>query len=171
MSARASNRPDVVRLIEVLEGLRERNVELLRLIAERREAVRRADFARFGAIDDSERRLLAEIAELDRIRLDEARGVAVRLALAPEATLSAIAERLGPAEAAKLDAARGSLRELVDRVRRESGVLRQAVERLSAHMAGVLQSVHSALAHASVYSRTGRLAAGPSVISSVDIRS
>jgi len=161
MSGAAANLPKVGRtaepraLLEVLETLLARHSELLGLLAARREAVRRADFTRFGTIDDSERRLLAEIADLDRRRAEDAE----------------IAARLGPENAARIDAARGALREPVERVRRESGVLRQAVERLSAHMAGVLQSVHSALAQASVYSRAGRLATGANVLSSVDVRS
>jgi hypothetical protein len=38
-------------------------------------------------------------------------------------------------------------------------------------MAGILQSVHSALAHAKVYSRGGVIAIGPNVISTLDIKS
>ena len=168
---KAGRLPEVRILLELLETLAGRHAELVGLLAARREAVRRADFTRFGAIDDSERRILAEVADLDRRRVEAARGLAVRLALPQEATLAEIAARLSSEDAARIDAARGALRELVERVRRESGVLRQAVERLSAHMAGVLQSVHSALAQASVYSRAGRLATGATVLSSVDVRS
>lgn len=171
MTSRAPARMNAERLLELLEAMRARHADLLRLLSERREAVRVADFGRFGALDDAERRILAEVVELDRRRLEESRALAVRLALAPDATLADIGSRLGPQDAARLDAARGELRALVERVRRESGVLRQAVERLSAHMAGVLQTVHSALAHAQVYSRGGRIALGANVISSLDVRS
>jgi hypothetical protein len=50
--------------------------------------------------------------------------------------------------------------------------LRQAAERLSAHIAGIVQSVHSVLAHANIYSSGGQIATvGGGVISSLDIRS
>jgi hypothetical protein len=95
----------------------------------------------------------------------------MRLALPVEATLADIAARLGETDRARIDQLRSELRPLIEEVRSESSVLRQAAERLSAHMAGILQSVHSALAHANVYSRGGRVTAGANVISSLDIRS
>jgi hypothetical protein len=71
----------------------------------------------------------------------------------------------------RLESVRAALRDLIDLVKRESSVVRQAAERLSAHMAGILQSVHSALAHANLYSRGGRIAVGANVMSSLDIKS
>ncbi|MEY3021632.1 MAG: hypothetical protein RIS86_830 [Planctomycetota bacterium] len=165
------SRADAARLLAILARTEAAYRRILAGIHARRAALRAADFTRFAGLGNDESRLAAEIAELDRARLAESRQLATRLALAPDATLGEIAERLVEADRARLDAARASLKELVLVVRKESSVVRQAAERLSAHMAGILQSVHSALAQANVYSRGGRIAVGANVISSLDIRS
>ena len=72
---------------------------------------------------------------------------------------------------ARLDLVRSNLRAAIEEVARETGIVRQATERLSAHMAGVMQAVNSALAHAKVYSRGGMIAMGPNVVSTLDIKS
>ena len=167
----SSPRANPEKLLAALETSRAHYTQLLALIRSRRDAIRAADFQRFSQLSDGESRLLAMIAELDRARTDEARSVATRLALPADASLSDIGARLGDVDRARLDVVRSELRPLSEEVRRESGIVRQAAERLSAHMAGILQSVHSALAHANVYSRGGRIAVGANVISSLDIRS
>jgi hypothetical protein len=163
--------PAVERLLATLDSQRAQYARLLAGIRARREAIRTADFARFRDLGESETRIVVEISNLDRARLDSARGVATALGIAPDSTLAAIAERLPETPRARLDLARAELRTLIEDTRRESGVVRQAAERLSAHMAGILQTVHSALSHAGVYSRGGRIAVGANVVSTVDIRS
>jgi hypothetical protein len=158
-------------LLAALEDARALYAELLELVRARREAVRVADLARFTRLADGESRILARLHELDRVRVAEARALAGRLGLAPDATLADIAARLPEPLRARVDLARSQLKETLETARRESSVLRQAAERLSAHMAGILQTVHSALAHANVYSRGGRIAVGANVMSSLDIRS
>ncbi len=158
-------------LIATLEKSHALYSDLLALIQSRRASVRAADFARFSQLGDTESRLVREIALQDQARLGQVRALATALALAPECPLSELSSRLAPAEHARVDQLRSDLRPLIESVRKESSVLRQAAERLSAHMAGILQSVHSALAHANVYSRGGRVTAGANVISSLDIRS
>jgi hypothetical protein len=93
------------------------------------------------------------------------------MALPPKATLADIASRLAEPERARLDLVRSELRRTIEETARETGVVRQATERLSAHMAGIMQTVNSALAHAKVYSRGGVIAMGPNVVSSLDIKS
>lgn len=159
------------RLLGTLEAQRALYARLLGAIRARREAIRVADFARFRELGEGETRLVAEIASLDRSRLDHARAVAAILGIASDSSVGAIAERLPEIPRARLDAARGELRALIEDTRRESGVVRQATERLSAHMAGILQTVHSALSQAGVYSRGGRVALGANVVSTLDIRS
>ena len=88
-----------------------------------------------------------------------------------DASLADICARIPEPMRARIDLARSELKEKLETARRESSVLRQAAERLSAHMAGILQSVHSALAHANIYSRGGRIAVGANVMSTLDIRS
>ncbi|MFM7051922.1 MAG: flagellar protein FlgN [Planctomycetota bacterium] len=164
-------RPSPDKLIAILEQSAARYRSVLEVIRMRREAIRTADFARFAQLGTSEQRSVAEIAELDRARVAEARALAVRLAMAPDAKLSEIAVRLGGDDGARLESVRSALRDLIEEVKRESGIVRQAAERLSAHMAGILQTVHSALAHANLYSRGGRIAVGANVMSSLDLKS
>lgn len=166
-----SSRPSAEKLLANLERSRDGYAQLVAQIRARREAIRAADFARFAQLGANEGRIVAELAELDRARLAESRAIAARLALAPDATLGAISAKLGAAEQARMDLLRSELRTLVEATRAESSVVKQAAERLSAHMAGILQTVHSALAHANVYSRGGRIAVGANVLSSLDIRS
>jgi len=166
-----AHRVDASALLAALQDARSLYTELLALVRARREAVRVADLARFTKLADNESRILARLSELDRVRVAEARALATRMALPPDATLADIAARLPEPTRAQVDLARSELKDALEVVRRESSVLRQAAERLSAHMAGILQSVHSALAHANVYSRGGRIAVGANVMSSLDIRS
>lgn len=170
MSAPAT-RPTATRLLEILAASTAFHTELVGSIRARREAVRKADFRALEALDKAEAKLLQRMAELDRQRATEASQLAVRLSLPAKSTLGEIAARLPEPERARIDLARSQLRAAVEAAQRESGVVRQATERLSAHMAGVMQAVNSALAHAKVYSRGGVIAMGPNVVSSLDIRS
>jgi hypothetical protein len=160
------------RLVTVLERTKALYQQLHGHSKARRAALRAGDFAGFSKIDEPERRIVAQIEELDQLRLGESKALAARLGLPPDASLAEIGQRLPPAIGARVIALREELRALVLEVRRESSVVRQAAERLSAHIAGIVQSVHSVLAHANIYSSGGQIAtAGGGVISSLDIRS
>ena len=170
--ASAEFRGSPERLIAVLEKSGVLYAQLLRHAKARRAALRTADFVGFSKLDEPEKTVVAQIAELDQIRLGEARALASKLGLSPDASLADIGERLPPAVGGRLIVLREELRTLVLEVRRESSVVRQAAERLSAHIAGIVQSVHAAIAHANIYSSGGQIAtAGSGVISSLDIRS
>lgn len=160
------------RLILVLDKSKSLYQQLLVHARARRAALRAGDFAGFSKIDEPERRIVAQIEELDQLRLGEAKALATRLGLAPDASLVEIGEKLPRDTGARVIALREELRALVLEVRRESSVVRQAAERLSAHIAGIVQSVHSVLAHANIYSSGGQIATvGGGTISSLDIRS
>lgn len=160
------------RLIAVLEKTKALYQQLHVHSKARRATLRAGDFAGFSKIDEPERRIVAQIEELDQMRLGEAKALATRLGLAPDASLAAIGEKLPHQTGTRIIALREELRALVLEVRRESSIVRQAAERLSAHIAGIVQSVHSVLAHANIYSSGGQIAtAGGGVISSLDIRS
>lgn len=166
----AQGRPE--RLIAILEKTAVLYRQLHDHAKARRVALRSADYAGFSKLDEPERRVVDQIAELDRERLAEARAIAVRLGLPPDASLGAIGERLPPAVGGRLIQLREELRTLIVDVRRETSVVRQAAERISAHIAGIVQTVHSALAQASIYSSGGQIATGGGgMISSLDIRS
>jgi hypothetical protein len=171
-AAAAEFRGTPERLILVLEKSKALYQQLLAHSKDRRAALRAGDFAGFSQIDEPERRIVAQIEELDQLRLGEAKALAMRVGLSPDASLVEIAEKLPHASGGRVIALRDELRSLVLEVRRESSVVRQAAERLSAHIAGIVQSVHSVLAHANIYSSGGQIATvGGGVISSLDIRS
>jgi multidrug efflux pump subunit AcrA (membrane-fusion protein) len=164
-------RPQATRLLEILEATLAVQREVLAGVRARREAVRRADFTELARLEKAEPPLALRMQELERARAAELAQLTVRLALPPRSPLADIASRLPEPDRARLDLVRSELRETIAEIQRESSVVRQASERLSAHMAGILQSVHSALAHAKVYSRGGVIAIGPNVVSTLDIKS
>jgi len=167
----APQRPQAARLIEILESMKAVHAQVLDGVRARRDAVRRADFAALAALEKSDGANAMRVAELERARAAEVGQLAVRLGLPPKSTLAEIAERLGETERARLDLVRSDLRAILEETQCETGVVRQATERLSAHMAGIMQTVNSALAHAKVYSRQGVVALGPNIVSSLDIKS
>jgi hypothetical protein len=164
-------RATAARLVEILESSRTLHAELLSSVRARREAIRTANFAELSRLERIEAELSARLATQDLARANESAQLAARLSLPAKASLGEISARLPEPERARLDLVRSNLRTAVEEVARETGVLRQASERLSAHMAGVMQAVNSALAHAKVYSRGGMIAMGPNVVSTLDIKS
>lgn len=165
------HRPQATRLYEILEASRVFHVQLLAGVVARREAVRNANFSELRRLEKSESAIAQKLAELDRARSEESTQLAARLGLAPKSTLADIAMQLAEPERAKFDLVRSELRNVIEETQRQTSVVRQASERLSAHMAGIMQTVNSALAHAKVYSRGGIIAMGPNVVSSLDIKS
>jgi hypothetical protein len=154
------------RLIAILEQSGALYIQLLAHAKIRRATLRAGDFGGFSRLDEPEKRVVAQIAELDRQRLAEARVIAAAVGLLVE-----IAEKLPAAIGGRVLILRDELRALILEVRSETSIVRQAAERLSAHIAGVVQSVHAVLAHANVYSSAGQIATGGGMISSLDIRS
>lgn len=168
---RPAARATAARLIEILEASRALQGELLAGIRARREAIRTASFSELARLERTEQELSARLAQLDAARAAEAAQLAARLGIPAKSPLGEIAARLAEPDRARLDLVRAALRAAIEETARETGILRQASERLSAHMAGVMQAVNSALAHAKVYSRGGVIAMGPNVVSSLDIKS
>ena len=100
-------RPQAEQLIATLERSRAGYIELLALIRTRRASIRSADFAKFSQLGTRETRLVYDIGQLDQARLNEVRGLAMRLALPVEATLADIAARLGAASCRTIERAHG----------------------------------------------------------------
>jgi hypothetical protein len=63
------------------------------------------------------------------------------------------------------------LRSLIAEVKRQSSIVRNAAEALSRHMSGIVQTVHSALSRARVYSHRGQINLGVQLESSLDLKS
>ncbi len=160
-----------MRLLEILESSRLIHAQILTGVRARREAVRTANFEELRRLEKGESALLQKLAAVEQARVAESAALSARLGIAAKSPLSEVAAHLAEPERAKLDLVRSELRTVIESTARETSVVRQASERLSAHMAGIMQTVNSALAHAKVYSRGGAIAMGPNVVSSLDIRS
>jgi hypothetical protein len=89
-AAAAEFRGTPERLILVLEKSKALYQQLLAHSKDRRAALRAGDFAGFSQIDEPERRIVAQIEELDQLRLGEAKALAV-----------AAAALVGPAKSAR----------------------------------------------------------------------
>ncbi|MSR41955.1 MAG: hypothetical protein EXS10_08675 [Phycisphaerales bacterium] len=142
-----------------------------RLLIERKDAVCGADLARYSRLAMEEQRALAEVFELDTRRTALATELATRMGLPKGASILEIAAGLPEASRARLETLRALLKQRMEETRHEGSVLRAAAERLAQHMAGVIQTVRSALAQTGVYGRHGRVALGATVSSTIDLRS
>lgn len=144
-----------------LDGVR----ALRRAVAEERAAVERVDA-------DGLRRAAGLVADRSRTLADAARArdrIAVALGLSAGASIEALAARLRESgeDARAIEQIGGLLRTEAAAVAREVAVVRNAAERLAAHLAGV-RSLITAPA-GGVYGRRGRLASNERALT-VDLR-
>ena len=147
--------------------------QLLELVGRNREAVRRADMAEIKVACELQNVVGQNVAELEKRRLSLVGSLTRQFA--PDAprplTVTEIATHLEPALAERLQARADALRPLVERVREESSVVRQAADALVRHMTGIVQGVHSILSQAQVYGRKGVITGGAECRLCVDVRS
>lgn len=177
MKSATRPQPTVDELAVLLETTLARTLEeyrsLRKLIVRRRDALRRADARAIASAADEERRALARIADLDRVRGETALSLATRLgvagATAASLKLNDLTPRLPAQRSESVAVVATLLRDEIEACRRDSSVLRTAAEALAQHVTGVVHAVHRALSGAETYSRAGRLAvAAP--IRSIDLR-
>jgi len=142
-------------------------------LAARREAVRRARIDELAALCGQEQSLLGQLSALEKARLTVMARVAGAIGPPESGALSieSVAEAAAPEQRERLLALRDDLRVRAARARRESTVVRAAMDALNRHMVGVLQTVRSALSGARVYERRGQVALGAQLDFSVDVRS
>ncbi|MHC4414921.1 MAG: flagellar protein FlgN [Planctomycetota bacterium] len=156
-------------LREQLDGHR----QLLGCIGRKREAVRTADMESIAAICQQEHAIAHRLTELEKIRLELVGSLTE--VLHPEArsplTVSQIGAVLEEPDRTRLSALAGQLRSLVQEARHASSVVRSAAEALARHMAGISQTVQSALSRTQVYSQRGRITSGTQCRFQVDVTS
>lgn len=162
---------ELAALEQVLRQQLDGHKQLHVCIERNREAVRRADMEAIRRICQEQNTIAQRLAEQEKLRL----FVVGRLteALHPQAetplSVKQITEAIGGPAARRLSALAGQLRAAVQDVRNASAVVRGAAEALARHMTGLMQSVHSVLTRAQVYSHQGRLATGTQSQFSVDV--
>ena len=166
--------PEQIRALEgILKGQLDGHQQLLELIQQNRDAVRQA---RMDLIHDLCRRqntVGQRLAEFEKQRLVLV-GVITKN-LEPDAKqplkVDEIVAHVDDGAAELLSALAHQLRPVVEQVRHESSIVRQAADALSRHMSGVMQAVHSLLSRAQVYGRSGEMDVGAPVRTCVDVTS
>lgn len=160
-------------LERILSAQIEEHQRLRGCIDRKREAIRTADINAVSEICGEENAVIQRVAELERRRLELVGRMTQSLdakASAPM-TLSQLAVALGDGQGSRLAAYADQLRSLIADVKRQSSIVRNAAEALSRHMSGIVQTVHSALSRARVYSRRGQINLGVQLESSLDLKS
>ncbi|MHC4968830.1 MAG: flagellar export chaperone FlgN [Planctomycetota bacterium] len=171
-AAKAVVPDDEIALLErILRGQLDDHKRMLDCIERNREAVRNADMEAIKLVCQDQNSLAQHLAELEKVRLTTVGRLTE--SLQPQAatplSVSQIAEAVGEPAGPRLTALADQLRATVQEVRRASTVVRTAADALARHMSGLMQTVHSALTRARVYSRRGRLATGAQSRFSIDV--
>jgi hypothetical protein len=162
---------DLALLEQILHRQLEHHQRMLECMERNREAVRRADMEAITRVCQEQNSIAQQLSELEKSRL----AVVGRLTecLQPQAaaplSVSQIAEAVGEPAGGRLLALAGQLRTTVQELRRMSSVVRTAAEALARHMSGLMQTVHSVLTRARVYSHRGRLTPGAQARFSIDV--
>ena len=142
-------------------------------LAEHELAIRKANPKAIEAAVQSQRPLWEEAARLDQRRREITAKMATLhpklvKAKGTQVTLTDLATLLP--ESGRLTALTGVVRGLIESVYERVRVIRRASESLLAHMEGMMRQVSGTMNHARTYGRGGRVEAGPSVISALDLR-
>ena len=148
------------RLVEILERHRTHSEALLGLAEEKRSAIVS------NAVQELDRITLAEMEHVGAIRrLEEDRKMTVeilgsRIGTRADAKLDDIAARLDDAERERLQAARGSLRTVLDRLRERNAGNKELLDASVSHFHGFFTALRNLRADRPVYDRRGIPSAG-----------
>lgn len=159
----------------LLTRLTERYTRAHRLLADHREAIRKADGAAVVALVEQQSAVLADIETLDKRRRELVAAasasfptlIAVR---GKSVTLTQLASILPEGDRVRLTAAADNLRRLAQDVRDSTASIRAATATLLAHMEGLIRQVGKQLSHAGTYGRRGVVESGSPVLSALDLR-
>jgi hypothetical protein len=160
-------------LERLLAAQLEEHQRLRACIDRKREAIRTADIDAVTAICGEENAIIQRVAEVEKRRLELVGRMTQ--AIQPKApspmSMSQLSAALGEAQGVRLQAYADQLKTLISDVKRQSSIVRAAAETLSKHMSGIVQTVHSALSRARVYSRRGQINLGVQLESALDVKS
>ncbi|MEM1183575.1 MAG: flagellar protein FlgN [Planctomycetota bacterium] len=124
-------------------------------------------------IDDAlraEREHAEAVERLDRERRELLELPARPVPGRPEPTITELAKTRPAPERTELLQKANSLRILVERVRRHQAVIREASSSVLSHMRGLMHQLSARLSHSGTYGAGGKVAAGPVVVSGLDIK-
>ncbi|MFO0860487.1 MAG: flagellar export chaperone FlgN [Phycisphaerales bacterium] len=149
-----------------------RHETLLRQTTEHHEAIRQADPLRCDRLVRAQQETLAAIAELESKRqmLVQRAQIELRQSDKPLARLSDLARCAPEPMRAGLLERSDVLKRLMVRVQEEQNVVRVVSRVLLAHMEGLMRQVVRSLSHAGTYAKSGAVAAGAPIVTSLDLR-
>lgn len=164
--------------IEALEKLMHAHLEehshLLACLNSKREAIAAARIEAVTELVKQERVIVRRMSDIERHRIALIRKITRMIdadAREPLPMSEIAAAAQDDATRQRLVQLSEQLRQAVLQVRERSSVIRAAAEALAQHMAGVMQTVHSALSRAGVYGNKGRVAIGTQLDFNIDIKS
>ena len=164
----AAGCPSHEQLHDLLSELVGAHEALLVAAGEHRESLRTADTNAMASAAVRVDAICRDIARLDEQRKH------LTAALAPEqpdATLSFLAAQLPEPQRGSALELTTRLRELIIRARTEQRRLRAAADAMLSHVRGIVQQIQQGLNHAGTYGRAGRVDAGATVVTGVDMTS
>ncbi len=141
----------------------------LAALADHKAAIGHADTRAIGAAVERER----GFAELVQTLENERRallGIPASVKTGQGPTITELARTRGAGERDALLERAGKLKALIEKVRREQSIVREASASVLGHMRGLMAHLASRLSHAGTYGAAGRVEAGPCVVSGLDIR-
>jgi hypothetical protein len=178
-SATAPASIDVVACVQALERLLRAQLDgytrLLVVIDRQREAIRTADPRGLDLAAREQETLVRTLSGIDGQRTQllaalrrrvEARGATQ----APTLTRMLDHPDVNDDQRQRVLALAADLRQRVQASQRSGGIVRDAANALARHMAGIQQTVHSALNRARLYERRGRLNLGSAVPATLDMK-
>lgn len=161
-------------LEKLLRAHLEGHARMLGCMGCKSEALRHARIEAVTDLVTQEQAIMQQLGEIERHRLALTRRITRMLqpdadeAMSLKEILTTVTDESRRSRLTKLA---DELHDSVDQVRSKSSMLRSAAEALAKHMAGVMQTVHSALSRAGVYSPKGNVAVGTQLDYSIDIKS
>lgn len=138
---------------------------LLSLIQRKRQALQRADARAVGECCELENQRVQQIGTIEKARQAAIAQVTRQLidGATQPLTLLQIAERCDEPRRSRLLGLRAEVRDCMEQVRREAAVTRMAMDRLLAHVNGVVQGVVQAIGGGGTYGRRGHRAVSPAM--------
>ena len=163
----------VMRLEQILHSQQKDYENLGQLIQSKREAIRQADMNAIAELCQQENTIAQHVTELEKTRL--ILSAELTRTLDPTASrplsMNEVAQAIDEPNRSRLLQLSQALRGTIEEVRAASSIVRAAADELSRHMAGLLQTVQSALSRARVYSDRGRIALGAQYQFCLDLKS
>lgn len=155
-------------LEELIRRLRDEHRVLLAMVQRKIAALRMASPALVTDCCARENEMVQRIAALEKRRqavVGQITGLVSPNAAEP-LRLMEIAQHAPADRADRLKVLHAELRGLVEQVRNDTAVARQATQGLIQHMQGMMQNLRQLFAGANTYGRRGALQAGPSTMAS-----